>query len=127
MKVPEDCRYTRDHEWARFEGGLVAVGLTDYAQDQLGEVVYVELPEVGATVEAGDTFGVVESTKSVSDLFAPVAGEVAEVNELIVDQPELLSSDPYGQGWLVKLRTSDDLGSLLDPAAYKELTEEEGA
>ena len=127
MKVPEDCRYTRDHEWARIEGDLVAVGLTDYAQDQLGEVVYVELPEVGATVEAGDTFGVVESTKSVSDLFAPVAGEVAEVNELIVDQPELLSSDPYGQGWLVKLRTSDDLGSLLDPAAYKELTEEEGA
>ena len=127
MKVPEDCRYTRDHEWARIEGDLVAVGLTDYAQDQLGEVVYVELPEVGATVEAGDTFGVVESTKSVSDLFAPVAGEVAEVNELIVDQPELLSSDPYGQGWLVKLRTSDDLGSLLDPAAYKELTGEEGA
>ena len=127
MKVPEDCRYTRDHEWARIEGDLVAVGITDYAQDQLGEVVYVELPEVGATVEAGDTFGVVESTKSVSDLFAPVAGEVAEVNELIVDQPELLSSDPYGQGWLVKLRTSDDLGSLLDPAAYKELTEEEGA
>ena len=126
MKVPEDCRYPRDHEWARVEGDLIVVGLTDYAQDQLGEVVYVELPEIGKKVGAGDVFGVIESTKSVSDLFAPVAGEVAEVNELVVDDPEQVNKDPYGAGWLVGLSADKDLGSLLDAEAYRELTGEQG-
>jgi glycine cleavage system H protein len=127
MKVPEDCRYTHDHEWARVEGDVVVVGLTDYAQDQLGEIVYVDLSEAGAEVEAGGALGVVESTKSVSDVMAPVAGEVAEVNEVIVDAPELVNTDPYGEGWLVKIRSASDLGELLDAAAYTELTGEDGA
>ncbi|HEC09095.1 MAG TPA: glycine cleavage system protein GcvH [Acidimicrobiales bacterium] len=124
MDVPSDLLYSTDHEWARREDGRVRVGITDYAQDSLGDVVYVDLPPVGTEVEASAGFGEVESTKSVSDLFAPVSGKVVEVNESLTDTPELINSDPYGEGWLVVIEPSDpsQLDSLLDAAAYAELT-----
>ena len=124
MDVPSDLLYSNDHEWARREDGRVRVGITDYAQDSLGDVVYVDLPPVGTEVEASTSFGEVESTKSVSDLFAPVSGKVVEVNESLADNPELINSDPYGEGWLVVIEPSDpsQLDSLLDAAAYAELT-----
>ena len=118
--TPEDLRYTSDHEWVRTEGDLVRVGVTDYAQEALGDIVFVTLPEVGAQVTAGETCGEVESTKSVSDLFAPVSGTVAERNEALDGSPELVNSDPYGDGWMMTIRP-DDAGataSLLDAAAY---------
>ncbi len=124
MDVPSDLLYSTDHEWARREDGRVRVGITDYAQDSLGDVVYVDLPPVGTEVEAAATFGEVESTKSVSDLFAPVGGKVVEVNDRLADNPELINSDPYGDGWLIVIEPSDpsQLDSLLDAAAYAELT-----
>jgi glycine cleavage system H protein len=118
--TPEDLRYTSDHEWVRTEGDLVRVGVTDYAQEALGDIVFVTLPEVGAQVTAGETCGEVESTKSVSDLFAPVSGTVAERNEALDGSPELVNSDPYGDGWMMTIRP-DDAGAtdaLLDAAAY---------
>jgi glycine cleavage system H protein len=118
--TPEDLRYTSDHEWVRTEGDLVRVGVTDYAQEALGDIVFVTLPEVGAQVTAGETCGEVESTKSVSDLFAPVSGTVAERNEALDGSPELVNSDPYGDGWMMTIRP-DDAGavdSLLDAATY---------
>ena len=120
VTTPEDLRYTSDHEWVRTEGDLVRVGVTDYAQEALGDIVFVTLPEVGAQVTAGDTCGEVESTKSVSDLFAPVSGTVAERNEALDGAPELVNSDPYGDGWMMTIRP-DDAGavdSLLDAATY---------
>jgi glycine cleavage system H protein len=126
VEFPEELRYTQEHEWARVEGGRVRVGITDFAQDALGDVVYVDLPEVGARVEASQAFGEVESTKSVSDVYSPVAGTVAERNPLVDDRPELVNEQPYGDGWLVVLEP-DDLSAvetLLDAAAYRSFVDE---
>ena len=123
MNVPEGLRYSSDHEWARLEDGRLRVGITDYAQDALGDIVFVQLPEPGAMVEAGASFSEVESTKSVSDVYAPVAGEVVEVNTALADQPERVNEDPYGQGWLCVIAPSDPaaFGTLLDAEAYRQL------
>ncbi len=121
MNVPDDLRYSSDHEWIRTDGSRVRVGITDYAQDALGDVVYVDLPEVGATVAAGDSIAEVESTKSVSDIYAPVSGTIAEVNADLADSPERLNEDPYGEGWLFVIEPSEDADSLLDAAAYQAL------
>jgi glycine cleavage system H protein len=123
MNVPEDLRYSAEHEWARQAEGRVRVGITDYAQDALGDIVFVDLPAVGAEVTSGGTLGEVESTKSVSEIYAPVGGTVVAVNGQLGDAPELLNSDPYGEGWLCEIEPSDTaaLGGLLDPAAYRAL------
>ena len=126
--TPDDLRYTEDHEWARETAdGVVRVGITDYEQRQLGDVVLVELPAVGDTVAAGDACGTVESTKSVSEIYPPVAGEVVAVNEALVDEPELVNQEPYGGGWMIDLRPveSVQLDSLLDAAAYDRLTDDD--
>ncbi len=126
MLIPEDLRYSSDHEWIRLEDGNRArVGITDYAQDALGDIVYVDLPAVGSAVTAGQSISEVESTKSVSDIYAPVAGTIVEVNEELNDEPERLNSDPYGEGWMFVVEVADDgaLSELLDAAAYGELTE----
>jgi len=127
MNFPDDLKYTRDHEWARVQGAKVTVGITDFAQDQLGDVVYVELPEVGDVVTKGETFGVVESTKAVSDLFAPISGKVVEVNGPLVDAPETVNEDPYEEGWMIVVEASDpkELTELLDAPAYRKFVEEE--
>jgi glycine cleavage system H protein len=127
MNVPEDLKYTRDHEWARIQGGRVTVGITDFAQDQLGDVVYVELPDVGEMVKKGEAFGVVESTKAVSDLFAPVSGKVVEVNSPLADGPETVNEDPYEEGWMIVVEVGDtkELADLMDAAAYRKFVEEE--
>ena len=124
MDVPDGLRYTDDHEWLRVEGDAGLVGITAYAADQLGDVVFVELPAVGTRFERGRTFGVVESVKAVSDLFAPVTGEVLEVNPALADQPELVNAEPYGAGWMVRLRLGDpaQADALKDAAAYREMT-----
>jgi glycine cleavage system H protein len=125
MNVPEDLRYTTDHEWLRLEGEHLRIGITDYAQDALGDVVFVQLPEPGAKVAAGEAFGEVESTKSVSDVYAPVSGTVVEVNTELGEAPQRLNEDPYGEGWLCVI-TSDDAdaaSSLLDAEAYLKLIE----
>ena len=121
MEFPEELRYTKEHEWVRTESGRVRVGITDFAQDALGDVVYVDLPEVGTQVEAGQPMGEVESTKSVSDVFSPVSGTVAERNPLIEDRPELVNSQPYGEGWLVVIEPAEpaQLEKLLDAKAYR--------
>ena len=119
---PEDLKYTAEHEWLKAgEEGPVRVGITDFAQDQLGDIVYVQLPDVGATVRAGDSCGELESTKSVSDLFAPVNGTVTAVNEALADQPDLVNSDPYGEGWLLDIDVEDpaEVAALMDAEAYK--------
>ena len=123
MEVPDDRRYTEDHEWALLEEGRVRVGITDYAQDALGDVVFVQLPEVGAVVEAGGQFSEVESTKSVSEIYAPVPGTVVEVNIELDESPQLLNEEPYGGGWICVIEPSDPstLDALLDPAAYSAL------
>lgn len=126
MEFPEDLRYTKEHEWTRLEGGRVRIGITDFAQDALGDVVYVDLPEVGAAVTAGESCGEVESTKSVSDVYAPLAGTIAEVNSDLADAPERINEDPYGEGWICLLEPEDAAAyeSLMDAAAYRALTEE---
>jgi glycine cleavage system H protein len=123
MSVPEDLRYSADHEWTRREGNQVRVGITHYAQDALGDVVFVQLPVVGTHVEAAQSFGEVESTKSVSDLFAPVDGTVVAVNDALADAPQLVNDDPYGAGWLCTIELSDaaQADALLSPAAYQAL------
>ncbi len=125
MHVPENLRYSPDHEWALVDGDAVRVGITDYAQDALGDVVYVDLPEVGARLDQGSPFGEVESTKSVSDLYAPVAGTVTEVNQDLVDAPERLNEDPYGEGWICVIAPDDlsQVGNMLDPGTYRSLIE----
>jgi glycine cleavage system H protein len=126
--TPEELKYTEEHEWLAAKAETtVRVGITDYAQQQLGDVVYVDLPEVGKNVSAGDPVGEVESTKSVSEIFAPVAGEVTAVNAALDGQPELINSDPYGEGWIIELSISepDALDGLLDASAYQELTEKD--
>ncbi len=125
MSVPEELKYTRSHEWVRADGDTATVGITDHAQDELGDVVFVELPEVGATFEAGGAFGAVESVKAVSDLYAPVGGEVVEVNRALEDAPEKINEDPYGDGWILKLRTSGE-GDLLSAEEYEQFLEQEG-
>ncbi|OXM72351.1 MULTISPECIES: glycine cleavage system protein GcvH [Amycolatopsis] len=125
MSAPEELRYTEEHEWvATRADDVVRVGITEYAQDQLGDVVFVDLPEAGKSVTAGEPFGEVESTKSVSELFAPVDGEVVAVNDAVADSPELINSDPYGEGWLVEIKVSDAdaVAGLLDADAYNRLT-----
>jgi glycine cleavage system H protein len=124
LSVPEELQYTKSHEWVRTEGDTATIGITDYAQEELGDIVFVELPEEGATFDAGDSFGTVESVKAVSDLYAPVGGEVVEVNETLGDNPEKINEDPYGDGWIVKLRVSDE-GDLLSASDYEQLLEEE--
>lgn len=123
MNVPDDLRYTSDHEWARLEDGRVRVGITDYAQDSLGDVVFVQLPEPGTTVEAGAAMGEVESTKSVSDIYAPVSGTVVEVNGGLADAPQRLNEDPYGEGWICVVEPVEQTGldGLLDAEAYRSL------
>lgn len=120
---PADLKYTKDHEWVRVSGGLAHVGITDYAQKQLGDVVYLELPEVGRTVKKGDVFGTIESVKAVSELYAPVGGEVTEVNSALTERPEAVNTDPHGS-WMIVLKVSnpDDTSDLLDSAKYTELT-----
>jgi glycine cleavage system H protein len=122
---PEELRYTAEHEWARVEGRRFTVGITDYAQDALGDVVYIDLPANGTRVEQGQPFGEVESTKSVSDLYAPVGGTIVERNETLESQPELVNSDPYGQGWMVVIEADEDAatGALLSAADYDKLIE----
>ena len=124
MSVPEDLKYTKTHEWVRIEDGVATVGITDHAQEELGDVVFVELPEGGATFEAGDAFGAVESVKAVSDLYAPVGGEVVEVNSGLEVAPEKINDDPYGEGWILKLRISDE-GNLLSASDYEKVLAEE--
>jgi glycine cleavage system H protein len=129
MNVPDGLRYSKDHEWAKVEGeaapARVRVGITDYAQDALGDVVFVQLPDIGTTVRAGDSFGEIESTKSVSDVYAPVNGTVVEVNDGLAAHPEQLNADPYGSGWLCVIEAAepDPVAGLLDATAYRALTE----
>jgi glycine cleavage system H protein len=124
VSVPEELQYTRSHEWVRTEGDTATIGITDHAQGELGDIVFVELPEEGATFDAGDSFGTVESVKAVSDLYAPVGGEVVEVNEALEESPEKINEDPYGDGWIIKLSVSDE-GDLLSASDYEQLLEEE--
>ncbi len=127
MNFPDDLRYTREHEWARKKGRNVAVGITEFAQDQLGDVVYLELPDVGDPVKKGESFGVVESTKAVSELFAPVSGKVVEVNDPLSDAPETINEDPYEEGWMVVIEPSDpaELDALMDAKAYQAFLDEQ--
>ena len=124
MTIPEDLQYTKSHEWVLIEGDTVTIGITDHAQDELGDVVFVELPDEGATFDAGESFGTVESVKAVSDLYTPVGGEVVEVNSTLEDAPENINEDPYGEGWIVKLRTTDE-PDLLSPEDYEKVVEDE--
>ena len=125
MDFPTDLKYTKEHEWARQEGGEVTVGITSHAQAELGDIVFLELPEVGARVEEGKTFGVVESVKAVSDLYSPVSGQVARVNGDLVDAPERVNADPYGEGWMVVIETSGAGENLLSAAEYEQFVKEE--
>ena len=124
--VPQDLRYTKDHEWVRVDGDTATIGVTDFAANQLGDVVFVDLPEVGRSIDQFATFGVVESVKAVSDLYAPVSGEVVEVNGDLGGKPELVNSDPFGDGWMIRVKVGDEgqLGELLDAAGYEKLTAE---
>jgi glycine cleavage system H protein len=125
MLVPEDLKYTDEHEWVKELDGRIRIGITDYAQDQLGDIVYVELPELDKTVEKGDILVEVESTKSVGEVYSPVSGSIVAVNETVSNNPELVNSSPYEDGWLVEIESAGELDSsaLLDAAAYRELTE----
>ncbi len=125
MNVPDQLRYSRDHEWVGRDGDVVRVGITDYAQDALGDVVFVQAPSVGTKIDAGQTFGEIESTKSVSDVYAPVSGTVVEVNDALAEAPQSLNDDPYGDGWICTMRMSapEEYDQLLDAAAYLQLIE----
>lgn len=125
MNIPADLKYTQDHEWIRVEGDFIVVGVTDFAQGELGDVVFVEIETEGETLEKGETFGTVEAVKTVSDLFMPVSGEVAEVNQALADEPELVNSDPYGKGWMIKIKVSDaiEAGGLMTAEDYKKMIE----
>lgn len=127
--TPQDYLYAKSHEWVRIDGDQVIIGISDFAQRELGDVVFAELPEVGRTLSKGESFGTVESVKAVSDVYAPVSGEVIEINEALLDEPETLNSDPYGEGWMIKLRATDleaDKSDLHDAAAYDQYTAEAG-
>jgi glycine cleavage system H protein len=124
LSVPGDLQYTKSHEWVRTEGDTATIGITDHAQDELGDVVFVELPDEGTTLDAGESFGTVESVKAVSDLYTPVGGEIVEVNSALNDAPEKINEDPYGEGWIVKLRTSGE-AELLSAEGYEKVLQEE--
>lgn len=121
MNFPQNLRYTNEHEWIRVEGDIAYVGITDYAQEQLGDIVFVDIPTVGESLEAGETFGTIEVVKTISDLFLPVGGEVLEQNGALEENPELVNKDPYGEGWLIKMKPVElkDVENLLDAEAYK--------
>ncbi|MGK2907331.1 MAG: glycine cleavage system protein GcvH [Desulfuromonadales bacterium] len=127
MEFPEELKYTEEHEWVMVEEELAVIGITDFAQDALGDVVFVELPEVGTVLEAGKAFGVVESVKAVSDIYAPVSGVVEEINDDLVDAPEIINTSPYEDGWMIKIRMTDvaDADALMDAEAYQALIAEE--
>jgi glycine cleavage system H protein len=126
MNFPENLKYTSEHEWIRLDGEIAYVGITDFAQDQLGDIVFVDIPSVGETLASGEVFGTIEVVKTISDLFLPVSGEIIEINASLEDNPELVNSDPYGEGWIVKVKLSDltELDSLLDASAYRKLINE---
>lgn len=128
MNIPEELRYTKDHEWVRTDGDTATVGITNHAQGELGDIVFVEFPDMGDTVSKDDPFGTIEAVKTVADLFAPVSGEVTEMNQTIEDEPDLVNSDPYGDGWLVKISMSDtgELDTLMSASDYKAFIESEG-
>ncbi len=121
MNIPEDLLYTEEHEWVSIENGLATVGITDYAQKELGDIVYVELPEAGSEVEATETFGTIEAVKTVSDLFSPASGTVVEINEALEDHSELVNTDPYGDGWMIKIKISEEPEGLLSAQEYREM------
>jgi glycine cleavage system H protein len=123
LNLPEDVKYTKDHEWAKQDGDIITIGINDYAQDQLGEVVFVEMPEVGDSFSQGDEFGSVESVKAVSEIYIPVSGEVVEINEALEDEPELVNNDCYNNGWLIRIKPEDpsEMDNLMDKAAYLEM------
>jgi glycine cleavage system H protein len=127
VQVPAELKYTNDHEWIMEEGDMLVIGISDYAQDSLGEIVYIELPSEGDEITKGDPFGAVESTKAVSDLYAPVSGDVMEVNEALLDAPETINEDPYGKGWMIKVKPYDpgELEDLMESASYMEHVENE--
>lgn len=127
MSYPDDRKYTKDHEWVMVDGNMVTVGVTEYAQEQLGDIVYVELPEQGEDYAKGETFGVLESVKAVSDCFVPVSGTIAETNDSLTDSPETINEDAHGEGWMIKMNIGDpsELDSLMDHAAYEEFVKEE--
>jgi glycine cleavage system H protein len=127
MEFPQQLKYTKDHEWARIEGNRVVVGITDFAQEELGDVVFIELPEVGTSIEAAGTFGVVESVKAVSDLYAPVSGTIVEVNSVLEDRPELVNQSPYGEGWMIIIEASNavELQQLLSADEYRTYVDQE--
>jgi glycine cleavage system H protein len=126
MNIPEDLRYSPEHEWVRFDGTRARLGITDYAQDALGDIVFVDLPTVGSEVDAGGQLGEVESTKSVSEIYAPIAGTITAVNDALAEAPDRMNQDPYGEGWICELELAPgaDVDSLLDAAAYRDLTED---
>lgn len=121
MNIPSELKYTKDHEWVKVEGETAIIGITDYAQGELGDIVFVDIDTEGDELEFGDVFGTIEAVKTVSDLFMPVSGEVIEINEKLEDEPDLVNSDPYGDGWIIKVKVSDLSEELLDAEAYKEL------
>jgi len=127
MNFPEDLKYSKEHEWVRVSGNIATIGISDYAQDQLGEIVFVELPDEGEEFEKDDAFGVVESVKSVNDIYAPLTGRIVEVNDPVVDSPEIVNEDPYAEGWLVKIEVSDpkELGELMSAKEYEAYIKEE--
>lgn len=128
--TPQDLLYNTSHEWVRIDGDQIVVGISDYAQISLGDVVFIELPDVGRTLSKGEPFGVVESVKAASDVYAPIGGEVLEINEALLDSPETVNEDPYGEGWMIKLRASGleaERGDLLDAAAYEQHVEDESS
>lgn len=127
MEFPKDLKYTKEHEWVKLDGNVATVGITDYAQDSLGDVVYVELPQEGGTVTKNEPFGVVESVKAVSDLYSPVSGNVVEVNDAIVDTPEAINEDPYGDAWLIRVEiaSADELDDLMSADDYQKFIDEE--
>lgn len=127
VQIPSELKYTNDHEWVMEEGDTLIIGISDYAQDSLGEIVYIELPSEGDEITKGDPFGAVESTKAVSDLYAPVSGDVLEVNEALLDAPETINEDPYGEGWMIKVKPYDpgELKDLMESSSYTEHVESE--
>jgi glycine cleavage system H protein len=125
MNIPKDLLYTKDHEWVRFADGIATIGVTDFAQGELGDVVFVQLPEIGSETSQGEAFGTIEAVKAVADMYAPVSGEVVEVNNGLEENPETINSEPYQSGWIIKIKASNwnaDKAHLLDPSAYNELT-----
>ncbi|MBN1767090.1 MAG: glycine cleavage system protein GcvH [Prolixibacteraceae bacterium] len=126
MNIPDNLKYTKEHEWVKVEGDIAIVGITDYAQTELGDIVFVEIETEGETLEQDETFGTVEAVKTVSDLFMPVDGEIIEKNEALDDEPEFVNKDPYGKGWMIKIKMSDvsQLNTLLDAAEYKDIIDE---